>query len=399
MRVVYFDAIAGVSGDMTVAALLALGVPWEELKALLAHLPLGSYELHTYTRKLHGLEARCFEVLPAHGHPHHLHRRWRDIRALLEGAGLPAGVRSRAVHVFQKLAEAESKAHGVPPEDVTFHEVGAVDSIVDIVAASFGFEYLGVQRCYVSELPLGRGLVQSQHGPLPVPGPAALELLRGYRVRFEEGSGELVTPTGAALVAAFARPQPPPALRPLATGYGAGKRELPDRPNVLRLVLAEEASLGRHEETLVVETNLDDLSPQWFEWIVERLFAAGARDVWLTPVQMKKSRPGFVLSALADASAHAQVVEAMLEETPTLGVRTYAVQRHVLPREQRLVSTRFGEIRIKVAHTPRGRTRAVPEYEDCRQAATRAAVPLAVVYAAALEAIRQQWPDANSQDS
>jgi uncharacterized protein (TIGR00299 family) protein len=401
MRVAYFDAFSGVSGDMTVAALLSLGVPWQELQAVLAALPLSGYELRSFTRKLHGIEARCFEVVVASHHAAHAHehRHWREVRSLLEEARLPHGVRNRALQVFEKLAQAESKVHGVPPEEVAFHEVGAVDSIVDIVAASFGFEFLEVERAYVSELPLGRGLVHGQHGPLPVPGPATLELLRGFRVRFEDGAHELVTPTGAALVAAFGRPQPPPALRPLAIGYGAGQRDLADRPNVLRLVLAEEWQGARQEEMVVVETNLDDLSPQWFDWVMSRLFAAGARDVWVAPVQMKKSRPGFVLSALADPAGAAAVAETMLEETPTLGVRTYLVRRHVLPREERVLSTRFGDLRIKIARTPQGRQRAVPEYEDCRRAASEAGVPLSEVYAEALAAIRQQVPEKGRDES
>lgn len=395
MRVLYFDAIAGVSGDMTVAALLALGLPWDVLRAALEMLPVHGYALHTYLRKLHGIEARRFELQLESRHAGHEHRRWRDIRAMLEQARLAPGVRERALLVFHKLAVAEAKVHGVPPEDVAFHEVGAVDSIVDIVAASVGFEHFGVQRAYVSELPLGRGVVSSQHGPIPVPGPATLELLRNYRVRFEEGAGELVTPTGAALVAAFARPHPAPPLRPLAVGYGAGARELRDRPNVLRLVLAEEASPGVPEEMFVVETNLDDLSPQWFEWIAERLFASGARDVWVAPVQMKKSRPGFVLAALAEPTFLQRVAECMLEESPTLGVRSYAVRRYVLPREESTVATRYGEIRVKIARTPAGRTRVVPEYADCRQAAERSGEPLAVVYAEVAAAIRQRWPQSN----
>lgn len=397
MRVLYFDAIAGVSGDMTVGALLMLGLPWDALRATLEALPLAGYALRTYGRKLHGIEARRFEVQLDAAHGGHGHRRWRDVREMLEQARLTPGVRERALLAFQKLAIAEGKVHGVPPEDVVFHEVGAVDSIVDIVAVSVGLEYLGVQHGYVSELPLGRGLVRSEHGVLPIPGPATLEVLRNYRVRFEESLGELVTPTGAAIVAAFARPYPAPPLRPLAVGYGAGSRELSDRPNVLRLVLAEEESPTVPEEMVVVETNLDDLSPQWFDWITQRLFASGARDVWLTPVQMKKARPGFVLSALIEVDSCQRLAECMLEESPTLGVRSYPVRRYILPREEGKVSTRYGEIRVKIARTPAGRTRVVPEYADCQQAAEASGDPLTVVYAEVAAAICQRWPQSHGR--
>ncbi len=389
MRILYFDAFAGVSGDMTVGALLSLGLPLDAVRDTLAELDLEHFELRAFPRVVSGIGAYKFQVVVP-PHAPHAHRSFRDIRSMIEQAPLHHTVQKLALETFHRLAVAEGRVHGVPPEDVTFHELGAVDSIVDIVATAVGLYHFQIEAGYVSELPLGRGVVPTQHGTLPVPGPATLELLRGFPVCFGTGEGELVTPTGAAIVATLCKPGPPPPLAVTAVGYGAGEREWTDRPNVLRLVLAETAPLLLEEELLVVETNLDDMPPQWFEWAFERLFAAGARDVWLSPVYMKKNRPGVVLHALVDAARHATVVRAMLDETTSLGVRSYPVRRHLLVREQRTVLTPYGTVRIKAARMPDGHWNLAPEYEDCKRAAEKANVPLKLVYQAALAAARSQ---------
>jgi uncharacterized protein (TIGR00299 family) protein len=304
---------------------------------------------------------------------------------LLE-AKLEPGVRQRALDIFQRLAVAEGRVHGVPPDDVTFHEIGAVDSIADIVAAAVGLAYFRIEAAYTSKLPLGSGFVRAQHGTLPVPSPATMELLRAFPVMLGASEGELVTPTGAAIVASVAKPGPPPPLAVCGVGYGAGEREWTDRPNVLRLLLAEPVVAGVEDDLFVVEANVDDAVPEWFDWIFERLFAAGARDVWLTPAQMKKNRPAVTVHALADAGAQTGVVETMLNETPSLGVRVYPVRRHTLVREVRTVQTPYGEIRVKLARMPDGHWNVAPEYEDCRKAAEQTRTPLKLVYQAALAA-------------
>ncbi|GIW45189.1 MAG: UPF0272 protein [Candidatus Binatia bacterium] len=385
MRVLYFDAVGGVSGDMTVGALLSLGLPLESVRKVLDELPLGEYELAALPRMIHGIRACKFTVrIPAHA-PHG-HRRFADIRAMLESAKIEPAIQRKAIEIFRRLAVAEGRVHGVAPEDVTFHEVGAVDSIVDIVATAVGLHHFQIETGYASTLALGKGLVHAQHGSLPVPGPATLELLRGFPVQLGAGEGELVTPTGAAIVATVCKPGAPPPLTVCGVGYGAGDHDWKDRPNVLRLVLAEPRIEESGDELFVVETNLDDMPAEWFEWVFERLFAAGARDVWLSPAQMKKNRPGTVLHALADAAAETAVSHVMLSETTALGVRVYPVRRHTLVRELRSVPTPYGEVRVKLARAPDGHWNVSPEYEDCKAAATRSGVPLKLVYQAALAA-------------
>ncbi len=390
MKVLYVDAFAGISGDMTVGALLGLGVPLERLRSQLERLPIGAYTVAAEARQIHGISAVKFDVhTAAHGHAH---RPFRTIREMLADGALEPAVAACALAMFTKLAEAEGRVHGVAPEDVEFHEVGAVDSIVDIVGVAVGVTVLGIERTYVSPLPLGSGIVASQHGWLPVPGPATIELLRGYRTRFGDGEGELVTPTGAAIVATLGTPEPPPLLRVLAVGYGAGQRTLVDRPNLLRLVLGESIASSAHDELQVIETNIDDYNPEFYEYVVERLFAAGARDVYLAPVHMKKNRPGIVLSVLCAESEREQLAGIILSETSAIGVRFYPVRRLVLPRQTREISTQYGRVRVKVAIAPDGRENLAPEYEDCKRLAAEQHVPIKLVYQAALTAAARAAP-------
>lgn len=433
MRALYFDAFAGVSGDMTVGALLGLGLELERLRAELALLPVGGYALRAETRLVHGITAVKFDVdvdgqrrHPApdprhhahdygdhdhgdhdhgdhdhgdhdHAHDHaqhathddgpHAHRAWGDIRAMIAASGLSAPVQERAQAIFARLAEAEGRVHGVATEAVTFHEVGAVDSIVDIVGTAIGLVALGVERAYVSTLPLGSGSVRSQHGVIPVPAPATIELLRGFPARIGDGAGEVVTPTGAAIVAAVASPgEPVPPMRVTAIGYGAGTRTLPDRPNVLRLLLGEVGAAMQSETLLEVAATIDDASPELYAHALAAVFAAGARDAWLVAAQMKKQRPGVVLHALVDAPAREAVSSAILRETTAIGLRWHAVERLVLPRQTLIVETPYGALQVKIAVAPDGTRNVAPEYEDCRRAALERGVALKLVYQAAIAA-------------
>jgi uncharacterized protein (TIGR00299 family) protein len=384
MKALYVDAFSGISGDMTVGALLALGLSLERLQQGLQPLPLSSYTLAVAPHPVAGISATKFDVhVAAHGHAH---RAFRDIRGMLERSALEVTVQRHALAIFTKLAEAEGRVHGVAPDDVEFHEVGAVDSIVDIVGTAVGLAAFGVERVYVSVLPLGSGIVQSQHGPLPVPGPATLELLRGFPTRIGDGEGELVTPTGAAIIAALATPGAPPEMRIEAVGYGAGQRTLKDRPNLLRLVLGESVATTGHDDLIVIETNIDDLNPEFYEYVMDRLFAAGARDVYLVPVHMKKNRPGIVLTVLGAASERERLAGILLSETSAIGVRYHPVRRDVLSRETREVTTLYGVIRVKVALSPDGRENVAPEYEDCKRVAQERQLPIKLVYQAALAA-------------
>lgn len=386
MRVAYFDAFSGISGDMTVGAFLHLGVSLDDLRAELAKLPLTGYQLRQTTRTYSGIRATKFdvEVTEPLGE-----RSFRAIARMLRGSNLIPQVKETALRIFTVLAEAEGRVHGVAPEAVHFHEVGAVDSIVDIVGAAFGLHTLGVEKVYVSALPMGKGLVPSRHGVLPIPGPATVELLKGWQVRLEDGAAELVTPTGAAIVAAVAQHGSLLPLKLTAVGYGAGERTLPDRPNLLRVLVGEAVETPREEELLVLETNIDDLNPELYEHVMERLFAAGARDVFLAPIQMKKNRPGVLLWVLGEITDREKLSAVLFAETSTLGVRSYSVARVALRREGKEVVTPYGAVRVKLAYGPDGHINVAPEYEDCKRLAREKDVPLKLIYEAAIRSARE----------
>ncbi|MGH7786428.1 MAG: nickel pincer cofactor biosynthesis protein LarC [Candidatus Binatia bacterium] len=404
MRVLYIDAFSGISGDMTVGALLGLGQPLgmdlERLRRELAVLPVHGYTLRAAERRVHGITAVKFDVdLDAehrhdaghaehhhHGVAHHHHgASYGEIRTMLEGSRLEARAKALALAIFARLAAAEGAVHGVAADAVTFHEVGAVDSIVDIVGTAIGLAALDIGDVYVSALPLGSGTVRSQHGMLPVPAPATAELLRGFPVRLGDGVGELVTPTGAAIVAALAQPGAPrPAMQVEAIGYGAGTRVLADRPNLLRLLAGRAAAASERDALVELSTNIDDSNPELYEHVMEQLFAAGARDVWLTPAQMKKNRPGTVLHALAEPAARDILAAIVLRETSAIGVRFHAVERLMSVREQVSVDTGYGPVLVKISRAPDGTDNLAPEYDDCRRIAREQRVALKLVYQAAI---------------
>jgi len=392
MKIAYLDAFSGISGDMTVGALLDLGLPLAAVRDAIATLRLDGVEVATERIARSGIGATKFHVRvrgmhPEQPHHHdHPHRAYADIRRLLSESALADGVKRAALAVFERLAEAEGQVHGVPPDRVEFHEVGALDAIVDIVGAALGFNHLGIEAVYAAPLPLGQGRVRSAHGPLPVPPPAVVELLRGRPVRLEDGEAELVTPTGAAIVAALARPEGVPTLHIEAIGYGAGERTLADRPNLLRIMVGTPAVAAGTDEVVVLEATIDDLNPQVYEHVLERLLAAGARDAFLVPVIMKRSRPATMLRVLAAPADRERLAALVFAETSTIGLRYATWQRMVLPREERTVETPYGLVRIKVARAPDGTVNLAPEFEDCRRLATERGVPLKLVHQAALAA-------------
>jgi pyridinium-3,5-bisthiocarboxylic acid mononucleotide nickel chelatase len=388
VRIAYLDAFSGISGDMTVGAWLDLGLPLAAVRDAVASLALHGVAVEAERTQRAGIDATKFHVRidhGGHGH-HHAHRPYADIRDLLVASRLAAPVRDRALAIFERLAEAEGGVHGVPPAAVEFHEVGALDAIVDVVGAALGVTALGIDELYVSPLPMGQGRVQAAHGPLPVPGPAVVALLRGWPVRFEDGAAELVTPTGAAIVAALAKPGPVPEMRVTAAGYGAGDRTLADRPNLLRVVLGEPVAQPGTDEVVVLEATIDDLNPQLYEHVLERLLSAGARDAFLVPVVMKRSRPATMLRVLAPPAERDRLAAIVFAETSTIGLRWTTWQRMVLPREERTVETPWGAVRVKIARGPDGTPNVAPEFEDCRRLATEKGVALKLVHQAALAA-------------
>ncbi len=383
--IAYFDCYSGISGDMTLGALIDAGVDPEALKAEVGKLGLEGYELRFEKMEQHGITGTHAEVAMDKGvlQPH---RHLSHILAILEGSSLSTPVRERAADVFRTLAEAEARVHGVEVEQVHFHEVGAVDAIVDVVGAVAGLEMLGVREVYASALPTGKGMIKAAHGALPIPAPATMEILArvGAPLKSVDVEAELVTPTGAALLATLATfGQPDMRLR--SVGYGFGTRPLP-WANALRLWVGEQPGTpALAEETSLIETNLDDMTPEALGFAMERLFAAGALDVYFTPIQMKKSRPATMLSIVAPTARERELAAAVLRETTTLGVRISRTGRVTAHRHIETVVTPLGPVRVKVKAFE-GKVSYSPEYEDCAGIARERGMNLMEVVQTALEA-------------
>lgn len=371
MKHAHFDCVSGVAGDMTLAALVSAGWPVAELHALPARLGLEGVTIAVTDVRRGPFAAKHVDVRSDEKQPHrHLHH----IEAILDRADLPTTVRTRAKAVFHRLAEAEAEVHGSTVAKVHFHEVGAVDAIVDIVGVLLGLESLGVTSVSGSVLPLGRGSVDSQHGRIPVPAPATALLLRGAPVVGGPVEGELVTPTGAALLMTLASAWgDPPAMRMSAVGTGAGTKDFADHPNILRLLLGERdtTTVDALRTVTVLETALDDANPQYVSATVQALLTAGALDAMVAPVSMKKGRAGLWLVVIAESADARRLADLILRETPTLGVRMREERRLELPRRAAQVTTRFGVVQLKVAILPSGDERAVPEFESVHEVAQR----------------------------
>jgi uncharacterized protein (TIGR00299 family) protein len=390
MKIAFLDLFCGLSGDMTLGALVDTGLPLAELRKGLARLPLKGYRLSARRVLKGAISATKVTVRvdePAH---RHAHTPLKTILGLIRRSGLPSAVKERASDVFLRLGRAEGRIHGVDPMKVEFHEVGAVDSIVDIVGACLGFHLLGVEEVYCSRVPVTRGEIRTHHGALPNPGPATIALLNGFPLTPLDLDREVVTPTGAALLASLVRrPGRFPEMVLTASGYGAGDWDLPERANVVRLLVGEAASAEESDAVFLVETNLDNVAGELVGYLYEKLFAAGALDVYSTPILMKKSRPAVKISVLTPPSRRAAVEALLLRETPTFGVRRVLMERSKLPRREITVQTPYGPIRCKVGRL-NGRTlKAAPEYEDARAAAEHHGVPLSTVQEAALRALRK----------
>ncbi len=389
MKTIYFDMVGGASGDMILGALLDVGLPEEVLQSVPARLGLGGVRITSAHVMKGAVSATQVTVETTEGLPH---RRLSDILARVHEADLPAAPREAALRIFQRLGEAEAAIHNEPVESVHLHEVGGVDAMVDIVGAALGLHELGVQRVAASLFPLGHGMTRSLHGPIPLPAPATLALLRGAPIHQRDVEKELVTPTGAAIISTLASsfgPCPPMTLE--AVGYGAGRRDEP-APNVLRAWLGDDGVAAGDDGVEVrhlamLETNIDDANPQVYDYLMDKLFEAGALDVTLTPIMMKKGRPAVTLGVLADPADTEALRAILFQEGVTLGVRESTVARWSLPREVTHVQTSYGPVRVKVATFRGEQVRAFPEYDDCRAAALKAGVPLVEVYRAAREGL------------
>jgi uncharacterized protein (TIGR00299 family) protein len=402
MRTLYFDCFSGISGDMTIGALLDLGLDFDYLKSELHKLPVDGYEVKASRVTRSNISAMKFDVSVAgeedhahhhhsHKHPHsHFHRKASEILAMIGNSSLSANTKRIASAIFTKLAISEGKVHHMPPEDVEFHELGAIDSIVDTVGTAIGFDALGIERFLCSAINVGSGFIHCQHGVFPVPAPATADLLRHATIYQQHAKTELVTPTGAAILAAVVnRFEPLTGFATERIGYGAGTKQFPDFPNCLRLMLGEERSVSADAGTgdvTVIEANIDDMNPQNFGYVTQKLLNAGALDVYTIPIQMKKGRPGQLLQVLAASDAVDTLSRIMFQETTTIGIRKYRVDRTALDREFVPVETQYGTVKVKVSKMNGEVVNFAPEFEDCARIAQERNVPLKRVQAAAINA-------------
>lgn len=391
-KALYLDCFAGISGNMLLGALIDIGTPEELLRTELAKLPLSGYELKIVRVDKGGINALYLDVqVDEHGHHH---RNLADIIAIIDGSTLTPAVQKTSKQIFTRLAEAEAKVHGVSINEIHFHEVGAVDSIIDIIGIAWALDYLNIKQIYASRLHVGSGFVKCAHGLIPVPAPATAELLRGIPFYQGDIAKELVTPTGAVVLATLGKSYGPvpEGFISCQVGYGAGTWEL-DIPNVLRVYLGEitaEAlqgpAAGQDDQSyLIVEANIDDQNPELYGYIMDKLFAAGALDVWLTPIIMKKGRPATKLSALFTEEYQAKIAGIILDETTSIGMRFYPVTRAMANRELMIVGLPWGDVKVKISSYQGKICNVAPEYEDCRKIAEESGLPLKVVQHLALK--------------
>ena len=381
MKTLYFDCFAGASGNMTLAALVSLGVDKTALIEQLRRLNISDFNIEFSTVDRSGISAVYADVKVPH---ERVHRHLSDIKKIINESTLSEAVKERAVAIFTRLAEAEAKIHGIEVEKVHFHEVGAMDAIVDVVGACIGFEMLGIERFTCSKVHVGSGFAQMAHGRFPIPPPAVAELLTRAAIYSTDIEGELITPTGAAIISTVCESYGAiPELKVERTGYGAGTREYKDFPNALRIILGEtdRNAISDHrplttDHLVLLETNIDDLSPQILGYVMDRAFLLGALDCWFTPIQMKKNRPATMVSVLCDLSKKDDITALLYSETSTLGVRLTYVDRECLPREVVKVRTEHGEVAVKIARFNDKIVNAKPEYDQVREIAERIHKPL-----------------------
>lgn len=400
-RAVYFDCFSGCAGDMIIGSLLDAGLDFEALRKGLGKLNLPGYHITMKKVERSSITATKFDVVmddehhhrhendhhnheDGHEHSHnssHQHRGLIEILQIIEGSDIPNGVKKKSSEIFRKLGTVEAGIHGIPVEEVHFHELGAVDTIVDIVGTLLALEIMGVERVYSSPLAVGTGTVKTAHGVLPVPAPATLQILTEAGAPLTDApaadrpSGELLTPTGAVLITSLVSEYRRPVMKPGTIGYGAGNKQFSGWPNVVRAWVGEESSPEGHRDMVLLETNIDDMSPQLFGYTMEKLLDSGAADVWFTPIHMKKNRPAVMLSILCSAEQEDEMTEIVMRETTTLGIRSRKVSRHVAQRSMETVETSLGNVPVKVKYF-KDFVSVTPEYEDCRRIAQETGLSL-----------------------
>ncbi len=378
MKIAFFDCFSGASGDMILGSLIDAGLRLEDLEEELSKLGISGYTIHADKKEKKGIWGTQFHV-DISG-PHH-HRGLKDIITLIDQSQLSSIIKDRSKMIFDNLAKAESKIHNQPVDKIHFHEIGAVDSIIDIVGAVIGLKFMNIQLLMTSKIHVGTGFLNCTHGTLPVPPPAALELLKGVPVYSTGIEGELVTPTGAAILSTLSKGFGVlPLMQIEQIGYGLGQKEL-SIPNVLRVCIGNTYQRYDEDTVQLVETNIDDMNPQFYEYIMESLFMKGAKDVFLNPIIMKKNRPGVVLSVIADPAHVQSLVDVLFSETTTLGIRISEIKKRlILNREVRIVSTRWGEVNVKIRTISEDQRTISPEYEDCKRIARENHISIGKIY-------------------
>jgi len=390
-KVAYFDCFSGISGDMTLGVLVDLGLKPEFLKDELLKLNLDGYKINFNKVQKHGITGTKVDIeLDNHDHHHehnHHGRHLSDIIKLISESQLNQDVKDMAEKIFTRLGEAEAKVHNVDIEKIHFHEVGAVDSILDIVGSAIGINALEIDKIYSSPLPLGQGFIKSSHGVMPVPAPATVELLRGIPAKRTEVSAELVTPTGAAIISTITDSFGPiPDMTIENIGYGAGTKDFTEQPNLLRVIIGTSKDVYESDVINVVETNIDDMSPQVYDLLMDKLFSIGALDVFLTPILMKKNRPAIKLTVLVELTKLQEACACILSETTTMGVRIYEANRKKLAREMTEIETEYGKVNVKLGKIGDEVIKIIPEYDNCKQLAEKNNVPIMKVHQAVLTA-------------
>jgi pyridinium-3,5-bisthiocarboxylic acid mononucleotide nickel chelatase len=383
MKIAYFDCFSGISGDMTVGAFLDAGLKLGLLKKRLGLLSIKGYAIEAIRESRNGIIGTKFNVKIAQK-KHRTGTTYKYIKGLINNSRLDKAVKKLSLSIFENLASAEARIHNKDKNDIHFHEAGALDSIIDIVSTAIAVLEFGIEECYCLNLKLGKGSVVSGHGDLPLPAPAALEMLKGKKISFSDVEHELITPTGAAILTTLVKDfDVTPEIDIEAIGYGAGTFQTKGNPNLLRIFLGDSSKdVLAQDEVIVIETNIDDMNPAYYEYLISSLFHKGALDVYLTPVYMKKTRPGILLTVLVKEHLFNQATRVILKETTSSGIRYYKAKRKILDRFIKRVKTRYGVVRVKVNTAPGAdRIKTVsPEYEDCRDLAEKTGVPFKAIF-------------------
>ena len=380
MKCLYFDCFSGISGDMVLGALVDLGVPQKYLKEELLKLGIKDYSISFSSTVRMGISGRRVIVKDLHKKSGHHHRTYSDIEKIINKSRINKSVKEKSIDIFHRIAKAEAKIHNRKISEIHFHEVGAIDSIVDIVGSAAGIDFLGVDECIASTVPLGSGFVKCQHGTIPIPAPATLEILKGVPVFSSGLKSELVTPTGAAILTGFVKEfKPMPRMKIIKTGFGAGTRVYEEVPNLLRLILGDMDKKREKDRVWVLETNVDDMNSEWTGFLMDRLFEAGALDVLMVPVYMKKNRPGIMIKVICDEKKREELTGIIFRESTTAGVRSYVAERDILRRREGKLKTKFGVLKVKILGEAKSE-RIVPEFEECQKVALKKKIPLKKIY-------------------